>query len=123
MPNRGAWLRDTPAIERTAPRAVSAWKRINDRPSSVVFNRGGVALTTQTVRVEENSGGPESTSPVAVSGVQGVVIYGVMDHPDGSIPDTDMERGDRFWIDGKQYEITGIVKTFGEIQAFGEATT
>lgn len=97
-------------------RAVDAWKRINDKPASVVFKRNGANLSAQTVRVELDNGGSRGQNTGVR--VQGAVVYGVKDHP--TVADTDMQVGDRFRWAGKQYEIGVVVLTFGEVQ--GQAT-
>ena len=112
MPDVNAWLGNPMTIDRNATRASAAWQRISDKPTSVVFTRGAVDLSAQTVRVEFNSGGSDATGPVSDGGVQGVVVFGVKDHPLEA--DTDMQRGDRFWHDDQEYEITVVINLTGQ---------
>lgn len=103
----------------SASRAVDAWRRILDRPVAVTLKRGQTNLAAQTIRVEVMpAGGQAKGDPSGNIGFQGLVVYGIQDHP--TEPDTDIRRGDRFLWDGKMYEITGLIKKNGEIQAFGE---
>lgn len=118
MPNFDVPLTtDAPNVGK---RAVDAWRRINHRPSSVQFIRNGVAQTAQTVRVEASNGGSEIAIAAGITGQQMAVVYGVKDHPDASVLDTDMERGDRFLYDGAMYLIKTVVNHNGEIQGFAE---
>jgi hypothetical protein len=122
MPSISAWLGNPMTIEKSRGRAAAAWKRIQDKPTTVVFNRDGDDLDEQIVRVEFNSGGSDGHGPTATTSQQGLVLYGVKDHESDDVPDTDMQRADRFWMDDKEFEITVVVNTFGEVQGFAEAT-
>lgn len=106
-----------------AERAADAWSHILEKPTSIVLVRGkNTTLAAQTVRIEftsttrgtevEGQGGGQSSN-------QSVVIFGVRDHP--TIPDTNIERDDRFRADGIFFRVTDVVKTIGQIQANADA--
>lgn len=103
-----------------AARAVDAWKRISDKPSSITTKRVG---EPQTVRIELDNYGTESSGDNAAgrSSIRKGIIFGVRDHP--TVDDTDIQRDDRFALDGIQYKVIDIVLTLGEIQASFEAMT
>lgn len=120
MPDYSAWGGVSSAID-TGERAVRAWNRIQRDPISIQVRRNNTLLDAQTVRVGIASAGPEIQAQAGMTvGVQTITVYGVKDHPDTDIADTDLKRGDRFFYNGKLYEVTGIVEPRGEVQAFGE---
>lgn len=93
-----------------ASRAESVWRHIQRKASSVVFTKPkvvGVAdpevLPAQMVRVVRDN------RPSMVRGEAGnaprvqAVVFGVRDHPDAAIADTDMARGYTFRLDGSEY--------------------
>lgn len=125
MPDFAQWRTSLARLDTAispAVRATSAWIRITRDPIAVQFQRdNGGLLAAQTVRVGIGSSGAEVPAQSDIQiGVQSLAVYGVRDHPDTSITDTDMQRGDRFMYNGKWYEITGIVEAPGEVQGFGE---
>ena len=113
MPDFNAYLTDTAAIP-TAGRAVAAWNRIQDKPTSVTLKRLG---TAQTVRIEYNNTVGERRSAAGEASVRGLTVFGVKDHPDAAVVDTDVRRGDRFVLDNAEYQVIGVIETIGEIQA------
>lgn len=120
MVDINAWLADGEAIAE-APRAVRAWNRILDKPTSVSFRTpAGVSVGAQTVRVELGEGVHQATSPAGAQTVRSVVIFGVRNHPDPNVPDTDVASGYRFVLDGKEYQVRDVVETLGEVQARAE---
>lgn len=122
MPDFNAWLGLPSALDDDAQRAVRAWRRIQDRPSSVVLIRGGVDQTAQTVRIEyERVITGMSVSETGQTPVQRIIIFGVKGHPDGTVLNTSLQVNDRFRYDGRWFELTSIVEHPGEIQGFGEA--
>lgn len=126
MPDFSAWLGDGAiGVGTAAERAALAWRRIEDKPSEITLMRETASpqwLAPQTVRLEtSNSRDGEGTSPVGIEGQQHLIVYGIRDH--ATLPDTDIERNDRFWLDGKGYEVRLIITTIGEIQAVAEAVS
>ena len=126
MVNLSAWLSDagdlaaTPTITEVQ-RAALAWRRINDKPSSVAFRTpAGTTLSAQTVRIEPDSGAGMATSEAGAGQVRKAVVFGVRNH--ATIADTIMDDGYRFVLDGDEYRCVGILKTLGEIQGYFEAT-
>lgn len=106
-----------------ADRATDAWAHILEKPTSIVLVRGkNTTLAAQTVRIEftsttrgtevDGEGGGQSAN-------QSVVIFGVRDHP--TIPDTNIERDDRFSDNGIFYRVSDVVRTIGQIQANADA--
>lgn len=98
-------------------RAVLTWARIQDRPTSITAIRAGVALAAQTVRVEE---APPSTRLTDAGGrvaQLSVTIFGVKDHPDDAVADTDVQAGDRFVVNNREYRVVAVVDYPGQRQA------
>lgn len=120
MPDLDKWLGHTYIeVESVETRATLAWRRIQDKPSSVVILRGSTNLAAQTVRIEIDPGGGGRRQVAGAANETSIrqgVIFGVIDHPDPSVPDTDMRGGDRFIFDNVEYEIRDVLKTKGEIQ-------
>lgn len=126
MPELDGWLESpTFALSGAASRAASEWRRILDRPSSIVISRGqgtrARTLAAQTVRLEsdDTSSVRQSQAENMVVGVQHVTVFGIRDH--ATRADTDIERSDRFFIDGVTYEVISIMTPPGEVQAICEA--
>lgn len=119
MPDVTTWLLDTEAID-PEPRAVLAWRRINDKPSSVSFRTAaGATLAAQTVRLEHDSRASQPVSAAGPAAVRAVTIFGVRQHP--TVTDTNVAAGYRFILDGEEYRVVDVVKTLGEVQAYCEA--
>lgn len=124
MTNFDNWLgsstqRGTP----TATLAAGAWNRIQDKPTSITVYRGATPQAAQTVRLEFDLTVTENQSDMAQASVWELVIFGVVDHPDDAVTDTDLQNGDRFVHDGDTYEIMDVVAYPGEIQARAERRT
>lgn len=98
-----------------------AWRRISDRPTSVVLVRGSTPLDAQMVRIESDNTVTDQNSPGTntVMAIQKVTLFGVRDH--ATVADTDIERSDRFRINNVQYEVMTIMTPPGEVQAICEA--
>ncbi len=102
-------------------RAVDAWSRIQDKPSSIVVIRGkNTTLAAQTVRIETTSNPTEVKGEGDGSSARlDVVVFGVTGHP--TVANTDLKRDDRFAVSGVQYKVVHVVFQTGEIQAQCEA--
>lgn len=106
-----------PTAINAAVRAQRAWIRIQRSPVSIQIIRGGTKQSAQTVRIEISNGGGGVDSPLGNVGTQGIVVYGIRNHPTEA--DTDIKRLDRVVIGGKEYTFDTIVLPPGEVQAFG----
>lgn len=116
-----AYINTTPEAISASLRAVAAWTRINQKPSSVAFKtRAGTVLAAQTVRIEYNSGAGEATSEAGKTPVRKLTIFGVKDHP--TVTDTDIAEGYRFVLNGDEYRVIDTMLTLGEVQASCEVT-
>lgn len=121
MPDLSLWLSDTEAIDEE-PRAVLAWRRILDKPTSVSFRTAaGSSVGAQTVRIEHDSRATQPTSAAGQAAVRTVTIFGVRDHPDSTVADTNIAANYRFVLLGEEYRVVDVVRTLGEVQAFAEA--
>ena len=122
MVSLSAWLGDAGNLAATPTateeqRAAAAWRRINDKPSSVAFRTpSGTTLSAQTVRIEPDSSAGMATSEAGAGQVRKAVVFGVLNHATQS--DTVMDDGYRFVLDGDEYRCVGILKTLGEIQGY-----
>lgn len=116
------WLSREEAMEPET-RAALAWKRINDKPTEVVFRTpAGVSLVPQTVRLESDSsygGVVEIGSTAGTAPKRGLTVFGVAGHP--SVADTVIGEGYRFNHNGDQYRIIDVIATLGEVQGVCEA--
>jgi hypothetical protein len=123
MPNIDTWLgTDYSDVLNAEGRAALAWRRIQDRPVSIVLAREGAGdLAAQTMRLESDNTVSDTTSSGTnmQTAIQKVTLFGVRDH--ATIPDTDIERSDRFRIDGVRYEVMALMTPPGEVQAVCEA--
>jgi len=111
MPDLSAW--------RMSNRAHDAWRRISEKPSSVVLKRGATLLPAQTVRVEANSLPSEVEGPAGISSIMRVTLFGVRGHE--SVADTNIQRGDVFGLNGTRYRVVHVIHQTGEVQASCEA--
>lgn len=121
MVNFNAWMagNNFPYTSITSGRAVDAWRRISDKPTSITVKRGTSLLSAQTVRIEYDSGVQEVETPAGEKSVQKLIVFGVKDHP--AVTNTDLQRGDRFVLNNLEFEVMAIVYQTGEIQAQAEA--
>lgn len=120
----GAWLSTGgggPAGQ-AATRAALAWRRIQDKPTSVAFRTpSGSTLSAQSVRVENESSASPTMSAAGKSAARRVVVFGIKGH--ATEADTDVAEGYRFILGGDEYRVQSIVLTIGEVQAFAEAVS
>lgn len=116
MPTISNWTGTT-----ATNRAEDAWARISDKPSSVVFRRKNVNQAAQTVRLEYRSGTGVKVGETVSSAIQGMIVFGIKDHP--TLSDTDMQRGDRFTDADGTWEIDQVMTLPGEVQGLGRRLT
>lgn len=116
-----SWLAGTSEIaSQGSLRAAMAWRRIQDKPSSIAFRTpAGVVLAAQTVRIESDDRAMLVESDAGAAPRREVIIFGVRDHPEET--DTDMAEGYSFVWNGDEYRVRDIILTMGEIQAVAEA--
>lgn len=105
-------------------RAADAWKRIQEKPTSIVIKRSNATLTAQTIRLEvSNTVSERQGQSEAVTSVQQAVVFGVRGHSDPAILDTNIQRGDRFDANGQKYRVLSVIFQRGEVQAVCEMTS
>jgi hypothetical protein len=117
------WLAGGGAISSaTAPaRAALAWRRINDKPTSIVLkNLAGSPLAAQTVRLEFDNTDSAGASAAGAAPTMKLTIFGIRGH--ATLPDTNIGEGYRFNYLGDAYRVIDVIKTIGEIQGIAEAT-
>jgi len=102
-------------------RATLAWRRISDKPTSITIKRGTSTLGAQTVRIEYSEGMTQQNGISASPAVRDLIVFGVRNHPDTDIDDTDIRAKDRFVIGSVEYQVRDLVLTLGEVQARAEA--
>lgn len=118
MPNFDNWLASSKFKPATAAdKAVAAWRRIQDKPTSISLNRDGIAQTAQTVRLEYDADAQQDKDETGKSFRRELVVFGVKDHPSMAVLDTDIKAGDRFAIGVEHFEVSNVIFTTGEIQA------
>lgn len=118
MPNFNNWTA-TDAID-PVPRAVDAWRRISDKPTSLTLKRSSSTLPAQTVRVEfDNAQNSETKGGTGFSSQRAVVVFGVRGHP--TVANTDIQRGDLFALNGYKFRVLEVIYQLGEVQATCEA--
>lgn len=117
--NFAAWLSENGIEVSAAVRAGAAWKRIQDKPTTLtLLNREA----TVTVRVEYDSASADRLAETANTAVQRVWLFGIRDHE--TLADTDLVRGDEFeLLDGgyKRFRIVDVILQTGEMQFIAEA--
>lgn len=124
MPDYNEWVANRTSPIVAALRAVRAWARIGDRAVSITVYRGAVAQTAQTLRLEYDSmRGIRDLQAAGEANKHRVILFGVYDHPDTSILDTNLKKGDRFTLPDGQYEVKSVVILPGEVQATAERIT
>ena len=107
----GDWVDDV-------SQAVDTAKILADKSSSIVLIRAGVPLAAQSVRIEDLRDRPRSYQTEAgETGLAEILILGYLDHP--TITDTDIQRGDRFALDGAGCRVVAVMPgLLNSLQAF-----
>lgn len=107
------------ATTAAAQRAVAAWKRISDKPTSVAFRKpDDTDLAAQSVRLEFDDSARRAESEAGRGTVRRLIIFGVKDHP--TVTDTDVRKGYRLIHDGGEYTVVSVIDSIGERQAIAE---
>ena len=123
MVNFSDWLgTNSPADESVF--AAQIWSTIQHDPASIAFVRGSTTLAAQTVRVTYSNMQRESEGKSgAMTAKREVVVFGVKGHPSDDVPDTDIQRGDQFSVDGRGFKVVDVIAVLGGIQATTEAVS
>lgn len=113
-------------IDPTA-RAKRVWAKIQRKPTSIAFTKPRVVtktastpettLAAQTVRVVADNRATPVEGVAGAAPTRAVIIYGVKDHPDPAVADTDVEIGYMASIDGKHYRVVDVLLVPGGVQA------
>jgi hypothetical protein len=117
VPNINSWL-TTGSIPLAADRAVDAWRRIQDKPSTVAVWRAGAYHHDEVVRIEWGNGTnvtPSAQSPNTVAAITEVVLFGINGH--ATLTSTDIKEGDEIWLAGESFVVKDSLITTGELQA------
>lgn len=119
------WYSITPHLGALPPslaasRAIAAWARINDKPTSIAFRtQTGTDLSAQVVRIEYDNTVSESMDSSGRAPVRALTIFGIQDHP--TEDDTVIAEGYRVIVDNDEYVVRDVIYTIGEVQARAEA--
>lgn len=114
------WLSSSRVIDPAA-RAVAAWNRIQQKPSTVTVVRltpitGARTTHEVTVRLDASNQSDEYNT-IGNSGVNimgETMAFGIQNHP--TLPDTDLRRDDTFYYRGANYRVINVINTIGELQ-------
>lgn len=106
-------------FDTSKERAERAWQRIQERPANIVIVRGkSITLAEQSVRVEYMSAergvrGEDDSE----SSMRDIYVFGIQNHD--TLPDTDIQRGDRFTFNDQIWRVDSLAYYPGQIQAKG----
>jgi len=120
MANFDTWLTQGNEPISVTSRAVDAWNRINRNPTSItIIQKDETELAAQTVRIEfDNSMDSERKGDGGGGGMSArrdAIVFGVKNHP--TVTDTNIQRGDRFAVNGQIYRVVQVILVPGEVQA------
>jgi hypothetical protein len=109
------------AADKSRERSALTWKHILDKPTDIVIQRDDVFLASQKVRIEgylqvRNPGQMQFTNMETYTRI--MTIFGIRDHP--TIPDTDIQVGDRFGVNGEIFNVIEVTPHAGEYQIQAE---
>jgi hypothetical protein len=86
--------------------AVNVGNIIADKSISIIVTRDGAQLAAQTARLEPIGDPSQRSSDNALTANSTVMILGYKGHP--TITDTNLTRGDRFFVGGIVYEVVQV---------------
>ena len=128
MPDISTWMTDKGPVTdwqgdvENDYRAVHFTHRIiTDKPTVIVIQRkDGEELAEQTVRIEPTRIQPDvNVGPAGRESRANTVLIGYKGHP--TIPDTDIQIGDRFAVGVKKFTVRQIfTETIGRVEAWLE---
>lgn len=90
--------------------AATVGIRIAGRPTTITVRRAGSDLDPQVVRIDIETLPSERESANAEPSVETVIVLGYKNH--ATEDDTDLQRGDRFPVEGRSYEIIEVLPGF-----------
>lgn len=101
--------------------AALTWRRIQEKPSTIIIFRGDQILDPQIVRIENSNYGNTLRSFInGEVGKQDMHVLGIKNH--SHLPDLNIQRGDIFIYDDKQFQVANVITTnLGWIQAYIDA--
>lgn len=122
MPTLDNWFNASGAFAISASaRAADAWRRIQDKPTSITLVRNGSDLAAQTVRLEyDNTSNDTEAGGAGKSSKRSLTVFGVKGH--ATVADTNILRSDRFAINGVKYQVIDVIYSIGELQAKAEVS-
>jgi len=86
------------------------WRKIQEKPTSIIIFRNGVALAAQDVRIEDSNFGNFSENPPPGSvGDQDMIVLGLKGHRTRA--DLNIQKGDRFIVNSKEFEVRVTIDT------------
>lgn len=119
--NIGSWLGaggGTPT-DKEGERAALAYRRIQDKPTSVAFRTpAGATLAAQMVRIESDTSASMAESAAGAAAKRKVIVFGIRNH--ATLPNTQVGEGYRFIWAEDQYTVVDVILTLGEVQAICE---
>lgn len=110
--NFGAWRKSNLTAQDAVVLRTSAAAMIARNPTSIVLYRDGSSLTAQTFRVEVDDTVREMEGDDRQVTQQRMVLFGT--------DERNIARGDRFWLNDSEYEVSEVIRTTGQVQAIGE---
>lgn len=117
-----SWLQAGTTVPNAEHRATLAWRRIQQKPTSIVLRPdGGAARASQTFRIEYNNSSTFREGETVRRGIHAVTLFGIRDHP--TLTNSVIEKGDRFLYQKAEFEVKSVIYTLGEVQALCEANT
>lgn len=121
MVNFADWMNNNQSPVDESLRAVRVWNLIQRNPTAITILRSSIILTEQTVRVEYSNTERQFEGSSADGVKRDVVIFGVRNHPDEDVLDTDIKRGDLFELNEQEFKVNDVMFVPGGIQVSAEA--
>lgn len=98
-------------------RAILAYRRIQDKPTTITLWREEAEMDPQIVRIEWRTIVNDRNDDVSESTYRELTIFGVRDHD--TVDDTDIKNGDLFVLYGDTYEVQDVAEYTGSVKARG----
>jgi predicted ATP-binding protein involved in virulence len=123
MSKADSWLGSTAvlsAVTTQEARANDTARRIAEKTTSIVVIRAGTALAAQNVRIDPLAAPGEQSGEAGTVSRARMLVMGYKDH--ATIPNTNLQRGDRFKVGGVMYDVIDVTLGIsGRLVAFAEA--
>ena len=124
MVNFNTWMQQNNSSLDESHRAIRAWNLILRNPTEITVLRGSSeVLDPQQVRIEYSNTEREIDGSSAKGAKRDVIIFGVKNHPDEDVLDTDIKRGDLFELNTQDFRVEEVMVVPGGIQVTAKATT